>query len=374
LGQSPGVVDDAPRLATVRVASVPANHPYVRAVTAGAGIVVLDDPPVPGAPPGQWWPPAALDASWILRHADEADLVHVHFGAESYTPAHLRAALDAAHQVGWPVVVTVHDLDHPQLHDQELHVAQLDVMLELADAVLTLTPGAAREVRRRWGRYPQVVPHPRILQAGWSAAPSADRPRTRRRIATHLKDLRPGVDAPSAVRALAAACRRLAEAGVDLVVEVHLRDRTRDDRVAAELRELCAAASLTLVEHPRLTDDELAAHLAGLDVCVLPYGHGTHSGWLELCWDLGVPVVAPAIGHLAEQHPDGSVLTVAPFDQPGAVDDLERAVTAALRLPAAGSAERATLVEQRAEERTATDRDVVDVHRRLYQRLVEARR
>jgi hypothetical protein len=36
---------------------------------------------------------------------------------------------------------------------------------------------------------------------------------------------------------------------------------------------------------------------------VLPYRFGTHSGWLELCRDLGTTVVAPTTGHLAEQGP-----------------------------------------------------------------------
>jgi hypothetical protein len=141
-------------------------------------------------------------------------------------------------------------------------------MMELADAVLTLTPGAADEIRRRWGRQAAVVPHPRILRRGWSARPTDEHESRTRRAATHLKDLRPGIDGRSAVRALAAAARRLG----DVDVEIHLRDRTRDDREATDLRELCAAESVTLVEHPRLTDDELAEHLAGLDVCLLPYG------------------------------------------------------------------------------------------------------
>ncbi|WP_233575353.1 glycosyltransferase [Cellulomonas sp. PhB150] len=356
----------------IRVASVPASHPYVRAVTADPDIVVLPDPPVPGGAPGQWWPPVVLDAAWVERHAEDADVVHVHFGTESFGLAELRAALDAAHRVGWPVVMTVHDLEHPQLRDQDHYVAQLGILLELADAVLTLTPGAADEVWRRWGRHATVVPHPRVLPPGWSA-PHPDRAAPgARKVATHLKDLRPGIDAPSAVRALADASRGLVTAGAD--VEVHLRDRTRDDPLAAALRAQCASEGLTLVEHARLDDDELAAHLATLDACLLPYGHGTHSGWLELCWDLGVPVIVPRIGFLAEQHEDGSVLSIAPFDQPEAVGDLEHALDLALRMPSARSTDRREIVARRAQERAVADRIVVETHRALYSRLVEGAR
>ncbi|WP_233549575.1 glycosyltransferase [Cellulomonas rhizosphaerae] len=362
----------ARRAGTIRVVAVPAGHPYVRAVTADRGVTVLPDPPVLGAPAGQWWPPAALDASWIEQHAADADLLHVHFGTESFTLDHLRSALDAARQAGWPVVVTVHDIDHPQLRDQSHYVAQLGILLERADAVVTLTPGAAAEVRRRWHREAQVVPHPRILAPGWSDGAGVA-PHTPR-VAAHLKDLRPGIDAPSTIAALTAASRHLRADGIEVEIEVHLRDRTRDAALAARVRELCTAGGLTLVEQGRLTDDELAAHLARLGACVLAYGHGTHSGWLELCWDLGVPVVAPAVGHLRDQHRDGSVLPVVPLDQPGAGADVAQALAIALTQPAAGTRDRRALVGRRAEARVVTDRVATEAHRALYQRLIEAGR
>ena len=36
---------------------------------------------------------------------------------------------------------------------------------------------------------------------------------------------------------------------------------------------------------------------------MLPYRFGTHSGWLEACYDLGTPVLAPDCGFYAEQRP-----------------------------------------------------------------------
>lgn len=362
------MVVDGSRPRTVRTVCVPADHPYVRASTAHPSITVLPDPPVVGAGPGRWWPPVAVDAAWIQAHRHEADVLHVHFGTESFTVEHLSCALQAAHRVGWGVVVTVHDLEHPQLADQGHHVAQLGVLLEAADEVITLTPGAAAEVERRWGRRAAVVPHPRVLHPGWRP-PTDDLARSVRRVAVHLKDLRPGVDGPAAVAALVGATRSLADAGVALQVEVHLRRRTRDDRAAERVRDLCAGTALTLVEHERLDDDALADHLSLLDVCVLPYRHGTHSGWLELCWDLGVPVVAPAVGYLAEQHPDGSVVTTTPFDRPGAVVGLARSLRAALEQPPSGSRARAALVDERARRRVQADAAVVEHHHATYRRL-----
>ena len=55
--------------------------------------------------------------------------------------------------------------------------------------------------------------------------------------------------------------------------------------------------------HDYFSDDELWDYLQSLDVSVLPYRFGTHSGWLEACHDLGTTVVAPDCGHYADQRP-----------------------------------------------------------------------
>ena len=68
----------------VVVASIPAGHVYVRHLGAPGGsdaVVRLPDRPVTGgSPDARWWPPAMLDAGWVRAHADEFDIMHVHFG------------------------------------------------------------------------------------------------------------------------------------------------------------------------------------------------------------------------------------------------------------------------------------------------------
>jgi hypothetical protein len=355
---------------TVRVASVPAAHPYVARVTAADGLEVLPDPTPPGAEPGRWWPPVVLDPAWVRAHAADADLLHVHFGTESFAPDHLARTFAAAREVGWPVVLTVHDLEHPQLTDQAGYRAQLDVLVPGADALVTLTPGAAAEIRARWGRDALVVPHPRLLDAlpEATAADAADpAPDAERVVGLHLKDLRPNVDAPGATRALLAAVADLRASGAPVRAEVRLHRQVRDEAARVRVRALCAAR---LVEHDRLDDRALAGALAGLDACVLPYAHGTHSGWLELCWDLGVPVAAPAVGYYAEQHPDGSVATSGPVgDGPGLAAALRGLLdSAASTRP--GTAARAALVRDRRERRLAEDRAAAERHAALYRRLL----
>ena len=88
----------AERTGAITIVAVPAGHPYVRQTTADPRVSVLPDPVAPGADPAVWWPPAALDPTWIRAHADAASHLHIHFGTESFPPGHLTACLEAAHR------------------------------------------------------------------------------------------------------------------------------------------------------------------------------------------------------------------------------------------------------------------------------------
>lgn len=350
----------------VTVASAPAGHPYVTRISSVAGIRVLPDPPVPGAAKGVWWPPAVLDPAWIEANSSAAQLLHIHFGTESFQPGHLTSVINAAHAVGWPVVYTAHDLEHPQLGDQTAYAGQLDELFAGADAVITLTDGAASAIRAGWSRDALVIPHPSVLAL--DAATRRVRPSDELRIGVHLKDLRPNVDGPGTVRALLASTARLRAAGTPAIAEVRLHRRVRDTAAREQVRRLCAADEhAILVEHERLSDDELATALGRLDACVLAYRHGTHSGWLEFCWDLGVPVAAPLVGYYSEQHADGSVATYRPDD----VDSLTAALAGLLAASArAGSARRARTTATRRELRRVTDAAAATAHASLYRRLL----
>lgn len=378
----------------VRVVSIPAGHPYPARITAADGIILLADPRPDGAPAGQWWPPVALDPAWIREHAADADVLHIHFGTESFTPEHLTACIAAAHEAGWPVVYTVHDLEHPQLVEQGGYREQLDVLVPGADALVTLTAGAAAEITRRWGRAALVTPHPAVLDdsvlddnteladnaelaASEDAQPASSTSSTSPslRIGMHLKDLRSNIDAVGMVTALGAAADRLAAAGRDVVAEVRIHTRVRDDATRDAVRMIAAGHSrVELVEHNRLDDAGLAIALAGLDVCVLPYQHGTHSGWLELCWDLAVGVAAPEVGFYAEQHTDGSV---ASFEAEPTGESLAAAIATVVDTDVAsrpGTAARRAEMQRRRAVRVAESESLVATHAALYRDLLRERR
>lgn len=353
----------------VTVASAPAGHPYALRISAAPGIRLLPDPPVPGAPDGVWWPPRVLDSAWIEANRTAAHLLHIHFGTESFSPAQLASAIRAARTAGWPVVFTAHDLEHPQLGDQSAYSEQLEVLVRSADTVITLTEGAASVIAERWDRRALVIPHPSVL------APDAGIPRVDTSnevlIGLHLKDLRPNVDGPGTVGMLLESAARMRGAGVPVATEIRLHHRVRDEAARDEVRRLCANdEDATLVEHERLSDAELVVALSRLDAYVLPYRHGTHSGWLELCWDLGVPVAAPSVGHYAEQHTDGSVTVYQP-GHAAALTDALTALVASETATRAGTPERVAVCAARRDTRRRNDASAAAAHAMLYRALLD---
>ena len=287
-----------------RVASVPAGHRYVEHLNpsdaAAAGRVYrLPDPDRP------WWPPRMLEPAWVSAHLSEFDLMHVHFGYDAVEPSRLTRVADLLDEAGKPLVATVHDLRNPQHHARAAHEAQLAVLLARASEVITLTPGAAREIARRSGRRATVVPHPHIVDLGDLATEPVPPPVTTPTVGLHLKSLRANVD-PAIAWAAAGGVARVAGAKLRLDIHADVLAPSHPRHVptlAARLARLAREPHVDLVVGERMSDDALHAYVPSLSASVLPYRWGTHSGWLELCRDLGTAVVAPDCGYYAQQGP-----------------------------------------------------------------------
>jgi beta-1,4-mannosyltransferase len=357
------------RATTIRVASVPGSHVYVRHLSAPDGlddaVRRLPDPPTAGrSEQSQWWPPRMLEADWVRRHHDEFDVLHVHFGFDARTPVQLAELVDVLGSHGKPLVLTVHDLRNPHHTDRHEHDAQLDVLIPGAQALITLTPGAADEVEARWGRRPTVIAHPHVVELDDIPRRQASRtPRRGRpaRVGLHLKSVRAGMDPTIVLPTLVRAVEELDDLdGAVLQVNGHTELLEPDGSAYdAELAALVRSYGdrIDLRVHEYFSDDELWTYLSALDVSVLPYRFGTHSGWLEACRDLGTAVVAPSCGYYADQAPVETYrLEEDAFDEQSLVDAVRRAVTDP---PAPVS------VAERERQRL----EIAVAHRRLYESL-----
>lgn len=360
----------SPQSRTIRVASVPSGHVYVRHLAPERDLPgfprierLLDpDPDSPERPAGaRWWPPAMLEGSWVRENRD-FDVLHLQFGFDARTPEQLQEWVDALHDTGRPLVYTVHDLRNPHHETRGLHDAQLDVLIHGADALITLTPGAAAEIRQRWGRDALVLPHPHVVDFDAMRRFQPRPPSSGFRVGVHVKSLRASMDPLPVIRTL---CDALSEIpGAVLQVNGHrdvlLEDGdSYDPELTRFVREGHERGAIDLRVHDFMDDDALWQYLASLDVSVLPYRFGTHSGWLEACHDLGTSVVAPTCGYFRDQ---GEVF-VYRHDEDGL--DTESLVDALLRAHAAGPRPAYTVTERRTQRRA-----IAAAHASLYDSLV----
>ncbi|MBV6757939.1 glycosyltransferase family 1 protein [Rhodococcus opacus] len=292
----------------IRVASVPASHVYVRHLADPDGtdqVVRLPDPvPADGRKmPGGWWPPLMLDPMWISRHHREFDVFHIHFGFDAITPTEMKDILHelSVHRI--PLVYTVHDLRNPHQADPEPHLELLDLLVPAATAVVTLTPGAAAVIESNWARTATVLRHPHVVERAL-----IDRPRHRTDgfvIGVHVKSLRPNMDPFPIVDVLAGVVSQLE--GARLRVNVHSEIFDPDNywyapEAGLRLVRYGDRKDVDVLVHRYFSDEQLWDYLSSLSVSVLPYRFGTHSGWLEACYDLGTAVAAPSCGFYGEQQ------------------------------------------------------------------------
>jgi hypothetical protein len=349
------------------VASVPAAHPYVAAVVDTDVVTLLDDPVPRGAMmPGQWWPPRLLEPEYVRDHVDAFDVMHVHFGFDTTARDQLAEVLDVLDARRIPLVVTVHDLQNPHFVDQAPHWDRLEILLSAAAEVITLTDGAAGEIARRWGRSATVLPHPHVLPIG--AVGGARTRRVESVIAINAKHLRANVDPWPLLDTLV----EHGDPGWRLRLDFDddVLGSPRAAEVAPERLDRYRRAGVDVRVRPRLSDRGIVDYLREVDVLVMPYRHGSHSGWIEACHDAGVQAVVPDCGYFRQQRPFPVFgYGVERFDPVGFLDAVTRAVKAAAKASIVGDEHRrAHRAEQRRRVRAATDR----IYRRVLRDAVAA--
>lgn len=286
----------------VTVASVPTGHAYVAhldAVVGSESVVRLPDPVPPGAEgTSRWWPPRWLDPEWLVAHIDQFDVLHVHFGFDAMAVEDLEDIVRILGTAGKPLVLTVHDLHNPHFVDNSTHLAHLDVLVPAAAEVITLTDGAAQEIAVRWDRRADVLPHPHVVpldRIGEKRASSSTFV-----VGVHLKSLRANLDPFAVLDSVVETTLGFPDARVRIDIDEGTEGTAG---IWTELERYRAMPGVDVRIHPRFDDEQLWQYLREIDVSILPYRFGTHSGWLEACYDVGTAVIAPDCGYFADQRP-----------------------------------------------------------------------
>ena len=290
-------------MGTVRVLHLPARTPYARKLSGPSCQIVNGQRLATGDP-------IPRDASfpWLAKQDDLGffDVLHVH-SVEFTDLELLRSVLGACHRAGKRVVLTAHDL-RPQVEaDEERYRAKLTEACAQADAIVCLTGGSAARLRTLpasagWQHRLSVLPH------GYAVPP--DHP---------LWGLA-GTDGSTVRYAMLGAFRpnRFTYALLltwyyglrDRRAELHVLSRplspqelTASTNDTREVFAFLPAASdrVVLTMRPFATDEEVISFAAAADVLLLPYGWGSHSGQLELAFDLNLIPVISTVGWYAEQ-------------------------------------------------------------------------
>ena len=294
----------------IHVASVPASHVYVRHLSPPGNHWThrLPDPlPRDGRKvPGGWWPPLMLDPAWIRDNQSRFEVFHIHCGFGSLSTEQMGQVIRALQIAGKPLVYTVHDLRNPHQPDRRAHDRHLDLLVDAAVELITLTNGAAYEIKERWQRNATVLPHPHVVPPAYLLAERPPRlPGSPFVIGVHAKSIRANMAIMPVLQSLADSIRRWPDA----LLRVDLHDEVFDPdshwyapRVGNEIRAMAQHPQVEVRVHPPFTDDQLWDYLRSLDVSVLPYAWGTHSAWLEACHDLGTAVAAPSCGYYGDQR------------------------------------------------------------------------
>lgn len=290
-------------MSVIRVAHLPGRTPYARKLTAPQVRIVNGTETRSGMPV-----PIDISFDWLMSQSalDFFDVLHIH-SIEFADPQVVDDVLDRCLSVGRRLVFTFHDVVPMFDHDHASYRRKLQSVCAAASHVVTLTSGAAAAIREI-GVVPDVdrrlavVPHGFVLHPDdrrWGAAGTnggkveyalfgAFRP-NRDTYALLLNWYYGLLQHEARLNLL---CRSInpCDLGSDGIQLREVLAFLQSDRERMTVR-LC----------PFPTDEQVIEFLVRNDVLVMPYRWGTHSGQLELAFDLNLIPVIPDIGYYREQ-------------------------------------------------------------------------
>lgn len=281
-----------------RVVHAPARTPYARKLTSEHVEIVNGT-----SPHGAEAVPRDMSLRWLLEHRpfNWFDVLHLHHVEFDDLPT-LKSVLSECARSRRRVIFTAHDI-RPVFSGRVDYHRKLRALVDARVPFVCLTEASGAEIRRRFGNQVETVTIPHGYVVPPSAVPSRRPPgsgharyflfgslRDNRDITTVLYNWRFGRHQHDT--SLSVLLR--APGYINLIHE--------KDRWAALLATAVAEPRLQVDVLPFPTDVEVAETASGCDALILPYRWGSHSGQLELAFDLGLVPVASAVGYLRDQY------------------------------------------------------------------------
>jgi hypothetical protein len=282
----------------LRVVHLPARTPYAWKLQS-RDFRILNGTEIPSGDTV----PAAVDAAWLLEHGPLTwlDVLHLHH-IDFEDRATLERLLDECLNHGVTVVFTAHDT-RPMVGAAEDFTARLRMLHAAEVSWVCLTEGSVATLAEVLGQRPQaaVIPH------GYVAAPESLAGLERESSSSTGRYLMFG--ASRASRDQLSTLTNWSLGITDPHSSLHLllrafspADFADGGRAPLLLETARRDPRIRLSMRPYPTDEEVVR--AGLvsDALLLPYLWGSHSGQLELAFDLNLLPVCSRTGHLPEQY------------------------------------------------------------------------
>lgn len=281
-----------------RVVHLPARTPYARKLHSH-NIEIVNN----AATDSGNIVPRDVTAAWLLEHRPLTwlDVLHLHHIEFEDLPT-LERLLDACTDAGIRVVHTVHDLR--AMFDSNDGLRKRLRLLGSGDiSWVCLTRGSAVELNILLGRNvnARVIPH------GYVAEPAVLQNKQRRRTTGRLRYLLFGATRPNRDQLSTVVNWSLSTTApgheLHLLIRgfspAHFSDPS--SQVARLLDAIRADPRIKTTLRGYPSDDEVINAGLDADALLLPYLWGSHSGQLELAFDLNLLPICSSVGYLAEQ-------------------------------------------------------------------------
>jgi hypothetical protein len=292
----------------MRVLHVPhARFPFARRLARPGAFG-----PVNGCVVGDVVVPDALSYASLLRKRQRfwtaVDAVHVHFGFEFEPPAVVCQALAALQRRKVPLVYTCHELESVHRPPPNAYRRCLQAAIGAASGVAALTTAAAEALGRMYGREAgrktRVIPHGTLCDLADLPGSLPDFPSGERLRLCLFGAFRANRELVSTVPALYFGAVRGTRRRLTLITKPPFFEDAGQAAAGLALLSLFALSrkGLELVLRPDYDDGEVLGLLRRQDVLVLPYLFSSHSGQMELAWDLGLVPIVTDLGFQQAQY------------------------------------------------------------------------
>lgn len=279
----------------LRVVHLPARTPYVRKIVSERFSIVN------GTTTEHGNVPAAVTANWLLdrRPFDWFDVLHLHH-IEFDDIATLERLLHAAADAGITIVYTAHDLD-PIFGAREDFDTRLSIVAASPARWIGLTQPSIDDLQERHREIEGVT----LIPHGYVVPPDDLRDAHRTSPASGPRYLLYGALRPNRDHLSTIANWTLATTDRDARLHLVLRALSPADFSHYDVSSLLAIArsdtriTTTMKAYP--TDAEIAEAGLSADALLLPYLSSSHSGQLELAFDLNLTPICSAVGYLRAQ-------------------------------------------------------------------------